>query len=48
MVKYYVNRGLDRLEKAIPVYAPTSDGNDVNEYLTTVYQMVVRWQGYKT
>jgi|GEM_PF-2438609 len=48
MVKYYVKQGLDRLEKAVPVYAPTADGNDVNEYLSTVYQMVVRWEGYKT
>ncbi len=46
MMKYYVNKGLNYLEKAVPVYAPTSDGNDTNEYLNSVYTYVLRWQGY--
>jgi hypothetical protein len=47
MIKYYVNKGLDRLDDAIPVYAPAADGNNVNEYLNTMYSMLLRWQGYK-
>ena len=47
MSRDYVNRGLDRMEKAIPVYAPSSDGNNVSEYLDNMYRLVYRWQGYK-
>ncbi len=47
MIRYYVNKGLNHLEDAIPVYAPSADGNDVNEYLRTVYQLMLRWQGYR-
>jgi hypothetical protein len=42
----YIARGLDRLEKAVPVYAPVADGNDVNQYLKNVYFLMYRWQGY--
>lgn len=47
MTKYYVNKGLDHMEDAVPVYAPAADGNNVNEYLTTMYRLVLRWQGYR-
>ncbi len=47
MYKYFINRGLNRMEDAIPVYAPAADGNNVNEYLTTMYQLLLRWQGYR-
>lgn len=47
MIKYYVNRGLDNINKAVPIYAPAADGNDVNEYLTSVYRLVMRWQDYR-
>ena len=46
MLKYYVNKGLNHLEDAIPVYAPAADGNDTNEYLTSVYTYVLKWEGY--
>jgi hypothetical protein len=47
MVKYYVNKGLNRMADAIPVYAPAADGNDVNEYLTTMYRLMLKWEGYR-
>ncbi len=48
MVKYYVNRGLNHIEDAIPVYAPASDGNDPREYINTMYNLVFKWKGYRT
>lgn len=48
MIKYYVNKNLNHMEDAIPVYAPASDGNDVNEYLSTMYLLMLRWYGYRT
>jgi hypothetical protein len=47
MTKYYVNKGLNRLEDAVPVYAPAADGNDVGEYLRTMYTLMLRWLGYR-
>jgi hypothetical protein len=47
MSRDYVGKGLDRLAVAVPVYAPSADGNNVNEYLTSIYQLMLRWQGYK-
>ncbi|MCU0492723.1 MAG: glucosaminidase domain-containing protein [Chloroflexaceae bacterium] len=41
----YVNRGLDTVDKAIPVYAPTGDGNVPSAYIASVYRMVAAWQG---
>ena len=41
----YVGRGLDTVEKAIPVYAPTSDGNVPTSYIATVRRLVANWQG---
>ncbi len=46
MLKYFVNRGLDRLDDAIPVYAPSSDGNNVGEYISTMYKLLLGWEGY--
>jgi hypothetical protein len=46
MYKYFINRGLDRMDAAIPVYAPRSDGNDPDEYIATMQLLMLRWQGY--
>ncbi|MEI6046867.1 MAG: hypothetical protein WCS37_21170 [Chloroflexota bacterium] len=47
MIKYYVNRDLNHLEDAIPIYAPSSDGNDPPAYIATMYKLLLRWQGYR-
>lgn len=41
----YVGRGLDTVEKAVPVYAPTSDGNVPTSYIAIVRRLVANWQG---
>lgn len=41
----YVNKGLDTVEKVVPVYAPRSDGNVPESYINTVHRMVAAWQG---
>lgn len=41
----YVGRGLDTVEKAIPIYAPASDGNVPTSYIATVRRLVANWQG---
>lgn len=41
----YVNRGLDTVAKAIPVYAPASDNNVPSAYIRSVNGMVAQWQG---
>jgi hypothetical protein len=41
----YINRGLDTVEKAIPVYAPSFDGNIPDAYISSVYRSVSAWQG---
>ena len=41
----YVNRGLDTIERAIPVYAPASDGNVPTAYINSIYRFVGAWQG---
>ncbi|NOK60060.1 MAG: hypothetical protein GFH27_549291n253 [Chloroflexi bacterium AL-W] len=41
----YVNRGLDTVAKAVPVYAPASDNNVPSAYIRSVNGMVARWQG---
>jgi hypothetical protein len=46
MIKYYVNKGLNHMEDAIPVYAPASDGNNPAEYVREMYSFVLKWQGY--
>ena len=40
----YVQQGLDTVDKAVPVYAPSSDGNDPQEYTAKVRELVQRWQ----
>jgi hypothetical protein len=46
MYKYFINKGLDRMEAAIPVYAPRFDGNDPDEYIATMQLLMLRWQGH--
>ncbi|RRR69174.1 MAG: hypothetical protein EI684_16395 [Candidatus Viridilinea halotolerans] len=41
----YIRRGLDTVEKAIPVYAPTSDGNVPTAYIGAVRRQVAAWSG---
>ncbi len=41
----YVARGLDTVEKAIPVYAPASDGNVPAIYIDNVRRRVALWSG---
>lgn len=41
--RYIDQRGLDTVEKAIPVYAPPSDGNNVNVYIDHVTRLVNDW-----
>jgi hypothetical protein len=42
-IRYIDGRGLDTVEKAIPVYAPASDGNNVTRYIEHVNQLVAAW-----
>lgn len=44
----YVGRGLDTVEKAIPVYAPAFDGNNPSLYISNIYRRVAAWQGRDT
>ncbi|MDB5078618.1 MAG: hypothetical protein JWP00_542 [Chloroflexi bacterium] len=46
MIKYFVNKGLNRMEDAIPVYAPASDGNNPPQYIREMYSYILKWQGY--
>lgn len=39
----YIARGLITPELAIPIYAPSSDGNDVERYIEHVNELVKRW-----
>lgn len=41
----YIDRGLDTVEKAVPVYAPASDGNVPASYINAIYRTVGSWQG---
>jgi len=41
----YVNRGMDTVEKAVPVYAPQSDGNAPSAYIGAIRRQVVAWSG---
>jgi hypothetical protein len=41
----YVNKGLDTIEKAIPVYAPDSDNNVPGAYINTIRRVVAAWSG---
>lgn len=41
--RYIDQRGLDTVEQAIPVYAPSSDGNNENGYISHVTKLVADW-----
>jgi hypothetical protein len=41
----YVNRGLDTVEKVVPVYAPSSDNNAPDSYVNTIRRVVAAWSG---
>lgn len=41
----YINRGLDTVEKAVPVYAPSSDNNVPSAYINTIRRVVASWSG---
>lgn len=41
----YIDRGLDTVEKAVPVYAPAFDGNNPDAYIATVRRRIAVWQG---
>jgi hypothetical protein len=41
----YVNRGLDTIEKAIPIYAPSSDNNTPDAYINAIRRVVASWSG---
>lgn len=40
----YVARGLDTIRKAIPIWAPKTDGNDPERYIAAVLRDVRAWQ----
>lgn len=42
-VRYIEQKGLDTVAKAIPVYAPSSDGNNVQRYIERVTELVNQW-----
>lgn len=39
----YISAGLYTVERAIPVYAPTSDGNNPKAYINAVYKLLASW-----
>jgi hypothetical protein len=43
----YVNRGADTVEKAIPIYAPSSDNNVPSAYINTIRRVVASWAGQR-
>lgn len=44
--RYYIKqRGLDTVEKIIPVYAPSEDSNNPQAYINFVNSIVARWRG---
>lgn len=42
--RYIKERGLTTVDAAIPVYAPSSDGNNEKAYIQHVERLVTRWQ----
>lgn len=40
---YYINQGLRDIYAVTPVYAPSSDNNNPQQYAQTVYQLVQSW-----
>lgn len=45
---YYIPRGLTTVEKALPVYAPSSDHNNPHAYADAVCASVASWQALDT
>lgn len=45
ILRGYVAKGLDTVEKAVPIYAPSSDNNVPSAYIDSVRRMVAIWQG---
>lgn len=45
ILRRYVNRGLHTVEAAVPYYAPSSDGNVPDAYISNIYRTVGAWQG---
>jgi hypothetical protein len=41
--RYIDERGLDTIEKAIPVYAPSDDNNNVQRYIEHVTELIHKW-----
>jgi hypothetical protein len=44
IVSRYIGRGLHTVRAALPVYAPSSDGNDPFRYAQQVIDLVTAWQ----
>lgn len=42
----YIARGLDTVEKIVPVYAPSSDGNAPLAYIKKIVTVVNAWSGH--
>lgn len=42
--RYIDERGLDTIEKAIPVYAPADDNNNVQRYIQHVNELITAWR----
>ncbi len=41
----YVNRGMETVEKVVPIYAPSSDNNAPSAYINTIRRVVASWSG---
>lgn len=41
----YVARGMETVEKAVPVYAPAADGNTPTAYIGAIRRQVAAWSG---
>ena len=41
--RYVRERGLDTVEKVVPVYAPAADGNAVEDYIRHVNKLITEW-----
>ncbi len=40
---YYIARGLDTVERIVPIYAPAADGNAPSDYIAFVRGLIERW-----
>lgn len=48
MQRRYIGQGLPSVRAALPVYAPSSDGNKPQRYADAVCALVARWQAAET